>query len=392
MSGAVNAVIGTSAQPGGTWTIQSTNTASVGRFHDLAFLAEAVSSFTQARPGVLSGFANAGATVAASFAFTPTGSGLNLFVFAGSAVVERTSHAGPYTVVLDSTATVTFATADPTNSRIDRVDLQVLDGALGDNGGTSQTALVVTTGVASGTPTVPAAPANSIPICQVLLPATTTTLTSGMVTDTRKSAALRGATRLLLPGDSLSDPGYMAGETRLRYHATYGWLEDYWDPVASLWRGTQVIPGLAATWGNGTSNITLSGAPAFNTIASVAVADPGWPYKLRVSAKVRANYASSWSTWTPPFATVRVGLDSTSDASIAVNNTWAPPVATASAYWGAVPSTATGKLTGAHTVYLSMEGQGGGGAATVSYANWEGNPSRTDSEVGLTVDLIPVGT
>lgn len=389
-----NQTIGGTGVAGGTWTIENTNTASVGRYHDLALLVESTSSFTQARPGIFSGYANSGAPVAAAYASAATGSGLNANVYPGAAVVERGTHVGPYIVVLDATGTITFATADATNPRIDRVDLQVLDGVLGDNGGTSLTQLIVTTGVAAGSPSVPAAPVNSIPIFQILLPANTTTLTNGMITDARKSTALRGTTRVLLPGDALTDVGYTIGESRMRYNSTYGWLEDYWDSVAGIWRGTQIIPGVAQTWGNGTSDITLTGNPTYNTIITCAVADPGWPYKLRVSAKGRVDYTSSWSSssWNPPFATFQLGLDSIGDFSVGVANTWPPLSTSAVAYWGAVESTDTVKLTGAHTVYFSVNGQGGGGSASMKYTFFEGNASRTSTQIGLSVDIIPAGT
>jgi hypothetical protein len=213
MAGAVNGVIG-STHPGVTWTIQSTNSAQGGRFHDLGFLAEgSLTNMATSRPGCLVGPSDSGFPNPTCWVLEPS-SGLTCTVRAGVAVVERTTKVGSYVVVSETSVPVTLATADATNSRIDRVDLQVLDGALGDNGGVSLTQIVVTTGVASGTPAVPAAPANSIPLAQVLLPATTSTVTTGMISFKRKSTALRGTIRPLLEGDLLTDPGFMVGEMR----------------------------------------------------------------------------------------------------------------------------------------------------------------------------------
>lgn len=210
-----NYVVGTTAHPGGTWTIESTNTAQVGRYHDLAGLLEgsSTSTFTTSRPGCFPGPADNGTEIPSCFAQAAAG-GLSVSMRAGGAVIERGTLVGPYIVVSESVATVTLATADATNPRIDRVDLQVLDGILGDNGGVSQTAFVVTTGTAAGSPVAPAAPANSIPITQIHLPANTTTITAGMIFDVRKSAGVRGGIRVLLPGDLLTDVGFGSGEWR----------------------------------------------------------------------------------------------------------------------------------------------------------------------------------
>lgn len=225
---------------GGTWTIQSTNSAQVGRYHDLGLLAEGASGnnqLTQARAGVLpAGSFDNTSQVPNALKALPSGTGLNILTYRGAAVVERGTLAGSYEVQSTAVGTLTLATADATNPRIDRIDLQVLDGALGDNGGVSLTRLVITTGTAAGVPSVPAAPSNSIPISQILLPATTLTLTLGMFTDVRKSAAVRGAVRVLLPGDALGDVGVHVGELRdTSAIQTPGWI-DRWDTVAGIWR------------------------------------------------------------------------------------------------------------------------------------------------------------
>jgi hypothetical protein len=242
MVAAVNYEIGgpTSGHPGGTWSIQNTNNSTVGRYRDLAFLSEGslgATNFTTSRPGVFPGPADSGASVPVTMACAPTGSGLNIAIRPGAAAVERTVLGGTYPVVMPSSATVTLGTADAVNSRIDRVDLQVFDGALGDNGGVSLTRYLVTTGTASGTPAIPAAPTNSVALSRWLLPANTTLLTVGMLTDARKSTAVRGAVRVLLPGDSLTDVGFMPGELRdNRILKSAVPSIDSWDVVNSVWQ------------------------------------------------------------------------------------------------------------------------------------------------------------
>jgi hypothetical protein len=231
-----NQTIGGSGIAGGTWTIQSTNTAIVGRFHDLAFLQEgsAGSPMQSARTGCLPGPSLSTVALPGCFGVTAAG-GLSCSLGRGSAFVERNTQVGPYNVHTEAVGTVTFGTANATNPRIDRVDLQVFDGVLGDNGGVSLTQFVVTQGTAAGVPTLPAAPTNSTPMFKLTLPANTVTITSGMLTDIRRSAGLRGAKRMMLSGDLLTDVGIEAGELRdTSAIRTVGTI-DRWDPVSATW-------------------------------------------------------------------------------------------------------------------------------------------------------------
>lgn len=253
---ATNAVIGGS-NPGVTWTIQNANSAQGGRYHDLALLMEgSTTNMSKCRPGCFVGPWDNTASVTSCWLVEPAGA-LTCTVRAGAAVVERNTLVGPYGVVSEGSVTIGFATADATNPRIDRVDLQVLDGALGDNGGVSQTALVVTTGVASGTPALPSAPANSIPIAKLTLPAGTSTITSGMLTMIRKSAAVRGTIRTLLEGDSLADPGFMVGE--LRDTSLLGVASiDRWGAAGATWIRVADLTGASAQSAEFTAALTVS--------------------------------------------------------------------------------------------------------------------------------------
>lgn len=283
-----NQIIGNGGITGGTHTIQTQDSAQRVRLYDLAFLTEGAlgtSEFTTSRPGILAGPPDSPGFPPASMAFAVNG-GLNIGIRPGAAVVERSTLVGSYVVAAYSSGQVTLATADPTNPRIDRVDLQVLDGALGDNGGTSKTWYVVTTGVASGSPAVPAAPANSIPLYQILLPANTTTLTAGMFTDKRRSAGLRGANRYMFPGDSLSDPGYLAGETRMRLLSGYAGtpvVTDYWGSDGA-WHGQGHELPILGTWQNGTNDINAGTTETL--LYLITIPDPGYAYYLKANINV----------------------------------------------------------------------------------------------------------
>lgn len=144
----------------------------------------------------------------------------------------------------------------------------------------------------------------------------------------------------------------------------------------------------AQVWANGTSDITLTGTPTYNQIISVVIPDPGWTYKIRASACVEVVYSSSWTPWGPPYSTIRVGVDSLSDFSLAQIYT-EPPISTAASnYYGKVPATDSVLMSGSHTVYLSLAGAGGGGAAHCRYSSFQGNASRTLTGIWLNVSAI----
>lgn len=363
------AIGGTSGHPGGTWTIQSTNSATVGRYHDLALLMEGIlgaGGFTTSRPGVLSGAADSGVAVPVGMYASPTGSGLNINIRAGAAVVERTTLVGSYTVAIPAAGTVTLGTADATNPRIDRIDLQVLDGVLGDNGGVSLTQYVVTPGTAAGSPVAAAAPANSIPLSQVTIPANTLTLTGGMFADKRRSAALRGTTRVLLGGDLLTDPGYMVNEKRARLDANYGWMEDRWDPVAAVWKGTQRYEFAAPI----TAQIACT-ANNYNTVATIAVPDPGWAYYVKVSGQAyysaaAANTCFAWITIDSAVGNAGIiAGDVFTTAAVSDITLDMPALAL---------KTSPAPLSGAHTFRLIVDsnhaGNSGTVGATVGVGSW----------------------
>lgn len=93
-------------------------------------------------------------------------SGLTTRIAAGQACVD-----GYYPFVVQTD--VTHGTADGTNPRIDLICI--------DYNGT----VAITAGTAAAKPVAPAIPANNTLLCMVYIPAGTTTLTSGMLTDKR---------------------------------------------------------------------------------------------------------------------------------------------------------------------------------------------------------------
>lgn len=110
-------------------------------------------------------------------------SGMTLAVNAGIAWVQGSAAAnsGMYTGCLDTAGTVTLATSDPTNPRIDNIIVQVIDN--GD--GTSTTKVTPQTGTPAASPSAPTLPANSLLLAQVAVAASTSTIVAGNITDKR---------------------------------------------------------------------------------------------------------------------------------------------------------------------------------------------------------------
>lgn len=110
-------------------------------------------------------------------------SGMTLSVNAGIAWVQGSAAAnsGMYTGCLDTAGTVTLATSDPTNPRIDNIIVQVIDN--GD--GTSTTKVTPQTGTPAASPSAPTLPANSLLLAQVAVAASASSIVAGNITDKR---------------------------------------------------------------------------------------------------------------------------------------------------------------------------------------------------------------
>jgi hypothetical protein len=136
------------------------------------------------------------------------GTGMTVTVQPGSFVVPNsgTPTAGGYVSTLVSQATLTVQTADPSNPRIDIVVANVVDN--GNN--TSFGEVQIITGTAAPSPSTPAAPANSITLCQLTVPATTTSITSGMLADVRPYTTSTGGVLVAAKGAVTGYQGMIA--------------------------------------------------------------------------------------------------------------------------------------------------------------------------------------
>lgn len=157
-----------------------------------------------ARPGVRPGLG--------SPLLVQASSGMNITVNAGVAWVQgsASANAGMYAACLDAAATITVATSDPTNPRIDNVIVQVTD--LGSS--SSTTVITLQTGTPAPSPVAPALPANALLLATIAVAANASTIVAGNITDARVYTVGAGG---IVPMDT---SGGLTGQAGLYAHDT----------------------------------------------------------------------------------------------------------------------------------------------------------------------------
>jgi hypothetical protein len=216
-------------------------------------------------------------------------------VVVGRMVVPR-SNQGVYLVGQSANINVNAPAADASNPRIDILAVMPYDkGAFGSDAVHGPKYIWIT-GDPAGAPTIPAIPAavlECVPLVRILRGVNDNTIADADITDIRKSASIHGTPRHLLPGDALADAGGYLGERRIRTiaathvdavysNAGYVMLEDRWDALNNVWRGTQPLHLPRPT-------INTSASMGINTtftLATISVPDPGFPYRIDVSGSI----------------------------------------------------------------------------------------------------------
>lgn len=195
-----------------TWSIQLENNAYAGRLLAGAFLAPAGAIAT--RDGVLVGYSD-GAVAPVDLKVVPD-AGLWLRVYGGRAVITRPGQ-GAYLHAFDQvTNLVQLDPANSTNARIDLIICRNYDPVTLGSDTQPRGRIEVVTGVAAPAPVAPYALVPSgvgyTTLAEVDVPANASSLTTGLIRDKRRGTSSRGGIRVLLPGDSLADPGTYVGE------------------------------------------------------------------------------------------------------------------------------------------------------------------------------------
>lgn len=242
---------------------------------------------------------------------------------------------GPYILTQESAvASYAMDTADPTNARIDVIYARLYDAAIGD-GGFHGPRLEHVNGTPAGSPVAPSVPSGAIALAQVLRPAGVNNVTDANITDLRKGTALHGAPRLLLPGDSLADPGLFVGERQVRMNSAaaiaaggaawneYRWCGDStWKPMEL---GSTTMTHAPRDGGNVTST-------SYTATRASAVTPVGTQFVAPNSGKVEVSWACGLdhNTLTTAYmlCSFRIGLGSTVDGGAqfgawAANDDWA---------------------------------------------------------------------
>jgi len=118
------------------------------------------------------------------------GAAMSVDVAAGKAFVAGDDQAnqGTYLIVNEATVELPITPADPSNSRIDAVILQVRDPNAGGPAG-DDVIVTVLTGTPAASPVPPSVPASAILLASVVVPAAATSITDSDITDERTFAA-----------------------------------------------------------------------------------------------------------------------------------------------------------------------------------------------------------
>lgn len=253
--------------------------------------------------------------------------GLGVGQYPGQCIIDRPGQ-GPYICTLDRTGRVQLDDADPSNPRIDLIVARVYDERLGD----PRTEFVIepVTGQPAPEPVAPPVPPSSILLTRIALPAATKQLTPAMFTDLRKAAGVRGGVGVLLPGDNPAELGAYTGHTRYRA----GGVESF---DGTRWRGAQPM------WAAETIDVLVHGGQnGDQSLTSIAVPDPGVPYRLQVNGSAEV-------VRTDCRADLHVRLDSVNGPILAMGMGLPMPP---DSLWINTQTRMTDVLTGAHNIHL----------------------------------------
>ncbi|MFP1627478.1 hypothetical protein ACLB9X_20455 [Streptomyces sp. 5K101] len=217
-------------------------------------------------------------------------------VYHGRAVIQGPESQGAYPVALDADTVITFADGDPLNPRVDLVVLRVYDDQF-DGSTRSEAALEIVRGTPAATPVAPNAPALSLTLFSVRVPAGTSAgtggipwTTTGTVTDLRVTVA--GVGGILPVYNNAAEPGAYPGQYQDNdnSHFLQRWNGTAWvaypkeiggiAPNGALSTGGypgqfRDAGGVIQRW-NGTVWVTYQPPVEVETLTSGVTALPGW--------------------------------------------------------------------------------------------------------------------
>jgi len=190
---------------------------------------------------------------------TQTGSpSMAVIVRSGVAWVPGTEAGsqGSYGVLNDADVTLSISAAHPTLPRIDIVAFKVQDTQY--SGAVNSCSLVVVTGTAAGSPSAPAAPANSIVLANVAVAAAATSITNANITDKRTWLTGAGGIMVCTSGTRPAAGTVGAGQVIYESDTTFIYRTDdggtTWTKLPFKYTASQVLGASAAS-------VTFSGIP-----------------------------------------------------------------------------------------------------------------------------------
>jgi hypothetical protein len=191
----------------------------------------------------------------------------------------------------DADVTLSVSAAHPTLPRIDIVAFKVQDSQY--SGATNSCSLVVVTGTAAGSPTAPAAPANSIVLANIAVAAAVTSIVNANITDKRTWLTGAGGIIVCTSGTRPAAGTVGVGQVIYESDTTFIYRTDdagtSWTKLPFKYTASQVFGGSAAV-------ATFSGIPtnlkklSLRFTARCDVASAFQSISIRVNNDSGANY------------------------------------------------------------------------------------------------------
>jgi hypothetical protein len=164
---------------------------------------------------------------------------------------------GAYGVLNDADVTLSITAAHPTLPRIDIVAFKVQDTQY--SGATNSCSLVVVTGTAAGSPTAPAAPANSIVLANVAIAAAVSSIVNANITDKRVWLAGAGGVMVCTSGTRPASGTVGVGQLIYESDTTKIYRTDdggaTWSELSAPYIARQTVTGSSV------ASVTFSGIP-----------------------------------------------------------------------------------------------------------------------------------
>jgi hypothetical protein len=282
--------------------------------------------------------------------------------------------AGDYSVIQSGNLSVVLTASSPTTNRIDIVGVRVQDAFY--TGAVNAADLAVIQGTpTAGTPSDPALPASFLPLFRATVNANSS---APILADLRKSTVANGGINPIFSAEQPNN-GISVGEVQvIPVSGVYPQRLRIWD--GTTWRGVSPFAfDVPAQSGSGTLPAGGNGA----VIASLSVADPGFPYRLKASGQIPWAVIGGASTVDHTmWATVTLDQTIYNLGIVAGKFNVATPglVAGNSQPTAVAGDGHTAQQTGAHTLRLIARNNHGSASYTV--------PAST-SEYRLAAELLP---